>query len=105
MIYESVLPGNTRLKKGTTTTPHLGHLLRSGDWRPQHPLHTAMTDYAAKLLNELMGRNRDLLPEQQNNKLTVDSPEVGALATWAPGKVGTLLLLGSLHPSSLLSIT
>ncbi|XP_037094379.1 luc7-like protein 3 [Pollicipes pollicipes] len=35
-----------------------------------------MTDYAANLLNELMGRNRDLLPDQQSKKLTYDSPEV-----------------------------
>ena len=35
-----------------------------------------MTDYAAQLLNELMGRNRDLLPDQQAVKLSYDSPEV-----------------------------
>ena len=35
-----------------------------------------MTDYAAQLLNELMGRNRDLLPDQQTKKLSYDSPEV-----------------------------
>ena len=38
-----------------------------------------MTDYAAQLLNELMGRNRDLLPDQQAQKLSYDSPEVGVL--------------------------
>ena len=35
-----------------------------------------MTDYAAKLLNELMGRSRNLLPNEQEKKLTWDSPEV-----------------------------
>ena len=43
-----------------------------------------MTDYAAQLLNELMGRNRDLLPDQQAQKLTYDSPEV----SWSVERLG-----------------
>ncbi|XP_037073934.1 luc7-like protein 3 [Pollicipes pollicipes] len=35
-----------------------------------------MTDYAAKLLNELMGRSRNLMPNEQEKKLTWDSPEM-----------------------------
>ena len=43
-----------------------------------------MTDYAAQLLNELMGKNRDLLPDQHVQKLTYDSPEVRKLPCNSP---------------------
>ena len=40
-----------------------------------------MPEYAAKLLNELMGRSRNLMPNEQEKKLTWDSPEVGHAVT------------------------
>ena len=45
-----------------------------------------MTDYAAKLLNELMGRSRNLMPNEQEKKLTWDSPEVSF--SFSSGAIG-----------------